>query len=141
MVVLDTDHFSLFEWGEGEEAQRLRARLQQLPFEERVTTIITYEEQTKGWLGYVAGAHTVAQLVNAYRKLSRHLDIYRTIRVLEFDERAAAEYQRIRKLRTRTGAKDLQIAAIVLTHAATLLSRNLRHFRHVPSLHVEDWTV
>jgi tRNA(fMet)-specific endonuclease VapC len=35
---------------------------------------------------------------------------------------------------------DLKIAAIVLSHDATLLSRNLMDFRKVPGLKVEDWT-
>jgi tRNA(fMet)-specific endonuclease VapC len=36
---------------------------------------------------------------------------------------------------------DLKIAAIVLTHNALLISRNLKDFRKVPGLKVEDWTV
>ncbi len=36
---------------------------------------------------------------------------------------------------------DLKIAAIVLTHDATLLSKNLSDFRKVPGLKVADWTL
>jgi len=35
---------------------------------------------------------------------------------------------------------DLKIAAIVLVHGAKLLSRNLKDFRQIPNLDVEDWT-
>jgi predicted nucleic acid-binding protein len=35
---------------------------------------------------------------------------------------------------------DLKIAAIVLSQAATLLSKNLADFGKVPDLRVEDWT-
>lgn len=140
MVVLDTDHVTLLEWGQGEESQRLRARLDQLPAAERATTIVTFEEQTRGWLAYLAKARTAAEMVNAFGKLSRHLDIYRPMQVLRFDDRAAAEFERLRNLRLRTGTKDLQIAAIALAQGATLLSRNLSHFRQVPGLNVEDWT-
>jgi tRNA(fMet)-specific endonuclease VapC len=140
MVVLDTDHVTLVEWGQGEDAQRLRARLEQFPAEERATTIITFEEQTRGWLAYLARARTVAEMVKAFGKLSRHLDVYRPMQVLRFDERAAAEFQRLHKLRLRIGTKDLQIAAVVLARGATLLSRNLSDFRQVPGLTVEDWT-
>ena len=34
---------------------------------------------------------------------------------------------------------DLKIAAIVLARQATFLSANLRDFRQVPNLYVEDW--
>jgi len=88
-----------------------------------------------------AGARTLVQQVSAYERLSRHLDLYRRIRVLEFDERAATEFQRLRQARIRVGTMDLKIAAVVLAHDATLLSRNLRDFHKVPGLSVEDWTV
>jgi len=60
--------------------------------------------------------------------------------VLEFDEAAAAEFQRLKQSRLRIRTTDLKMAAIALTHDATLLSRNLSDFRHVPALKVEDWT-
>ena len=34
---------------------------------------------------------------------------------------------------------DLRIACIVLAHNATLLTANLRDFRKIPDLRVEDW--
>lgn len=37
------------------------------------------------------------------------------------------------------GTMDLKIVSIVLVHGATLLSGNLRDFRQIPGLHVEDW--
>ena len=54
---------------------------------------------------------------------------------------AGVEYQRLRRLRVRIGTMDLKIAAIVLTHDATLLTKNLSDFRKVPGLKVADWTL
>lgn len=34
---------------------------------------------------------------------------------------------------------DLKIASIAISHDAMLLSRNLRDFRKVPGLNVENW--
>lgn len=45
----------------------------------------------------------------------------------------------MRAERVRIGTMDLRIASIVLAHHATLLSRNLRDFRLVPGLRVENW--
>jgi tRNA(fMet)-specific endonuclease VapC len=92
-------------------------------------------------MAYMARAKTVAQEIAAYSRLKRHLDDFRTIVVLDFDERAGVEYQRLRRLRVRIGTMDLKIAAIVLTHDATLLSKNVSDFRKVPGLKVADWTL
>ena len=47
----------------------------------------------------------------------------------------------LRRRRLRIGTMDLKIAAIVLSHQATLLSRNLVDFSQVPGLSIEDWTL
>jgi tRNA(fMet)-specific endonuclease VapC len=102
---------------------------------------VTYEEQSRGWLAYIARARTLAQEVEAYTRLKQHLQSFRHILVLDFDRLAATKYQELRRLRTRIGTMDLKIAAIVLAQDATLLSRNLSDFRRIPGLKVEDWTV
>jgi tRNA(fMet)-specific endonuclease VapC len=94
----------------------------------------------RGWLAYLARARTVTQQIQAYWRLGRYLDRYRRIRVVDFDERAAVEFQRLRRLNTRIGTMDLKIAAIVLSKGDTLLSRNLSDFRRISGLKVEDWT-
>jgi len=139
MLVLDTDHMSVLERG-GQRSAALRERLANVPPHEVATTIISYEEQLRGWMAYLARARNLLQQVEAYDRLRRHLDNYRAILVLDFDEHAAAEFQRLRRGRIRVGTMDLRIAAIVLSRDATLLSANLRDFRDVPGLKVEDWT-
>ena len=139
-IILDTDQLSLIEGDQSGAATRLRSKLAKIPPEQVATTIITYEEQTRGWLAYAARARTVAEQVLAYEKLLRHLDTYRAIRVLPFDESAAVEFQRLRQGGVRIGTFDLRIAAIALARAATLGSRNLRDFKKVPGLDVQDWS-
>jgi predicted nucleic acid-binding protein len=60
--------------------------------------------------------------------------------VLDFDQAAVAEYQRLRRGRIRVGPMDLRIAAIAIPCEATLVSPNLKDFRKVPGSTVEDWT-
>jgi hypothetical protein len=48
MYVLDTDCLSLLEQPSGQAAQRLKTRLDSAPEDEVVTTIVSYEEQTRG---------------------------------------------------------------------------------------------
>ncbi len=141
MYILDTDLFSLTDRSNSAESQRLRFRLSGLRSDELATTIVTFEEQTRGWLAWVAKAKSLAEQVERYRSLKRMLTSYRNVTVLDFDEKAAAEYERLQKQRIRIGTMDLKIAAIALAHKATLLSRNIRDFGKVPDLKVEDWSV
>ena len=140
MFVLDTDHLSLLEWRERTDTQRLRRRLAELPAGQVASTVITYEEQTRGWLAVLAGARSEASLVEAYRRLTHHLDAWREILVLPFDARSAVEYRRLLHLRLRVGTMDLRIAAIALAHDAAVLTRNLRDFQQVSGLRSGDWT-
>jgi tRNA(fMet)-specific endonuclease VapC len=141
IYILDTDLFTLVEIPDSSEYVRLRARVAQLPREDEVvTTIITYEEQTRGWLAYAAKARHMEHQVKAYARLKRHLHAYLKIGVLDFDATAAAEFQRLFRLKLRIGTLDLKIAAIARSCNATLLTRNLIDFARVPGLRAEDWT-
>ena len=140
MVILDTDHVSFLEWEQGEEYSRLKSRLDAWPPTEVATTVVSYEEQTRGWLAYMAGARKLTQQIEAYRRLHRHLQLYCRMQVLDFDEAAAVQSQQLKHLQRRIGLADVRIAAIALTRQALLLSRNLTDFRLVPGLNVEDWT-
>jgi tRNA(fMet)-specific endonuclease VapC len=140
MVVLDSDHMSLLEWSSNAAAP-LRERLAEFDESEVATTIVNYEEQIRGWMAYIAGARTVLQQVEAYRRLRNHLENYRQIPVLDFDDAAAKTYEHLRRARIRIGTMDLKIAAIVISRNAKLLSRNRRDFIKVPGLTFEDWTV
>ena len=140
MVVLDTDHMTLIEWSDRRGSARLRARLGALLPAEVATTVISYEEQMRGWMAYLARTRSVVEQMEAYRRLHRQLQNYCRIPVLTFDEHAATTFQRLRRARIRIGTMDMKIAAIVLSCNATLLSRNLADFRQVPGLRVEDWT-
>lgn len=141
MFILDTDHFSLMEWREGMARQNLLKRLVQVQPEKVFTSIITYEEQTRGWMAYTARARSTTQQVEAYAKLKRHLDIYSRTQVLEFDERAGTEFDHLRATRIQVGTMDMKIAAIAIAHDATLLTRNLKDFIRLPNLRIEDWTI
>jgi len=72
--------------------------------------------------------------------LRQHVLNYSKIPIIGFDEAAARAAATLRKSRLRLGTMDIRIAAIALTNNALLLSRNLRDFRRVPELRVDDWT-
>jgi tRNA(fMet)-specific endonuclease VapC len=140
MVILDTDLVTLLEKQNSSAGARARERLRALQPDEITTSIITYEEQMRGWLSYLARAKNLAGQVDAYRRLSRHIEYYSRIRVHPFTELAAVEYQTLRNQRLRIGTMDLKIAAIALSLRGILLSRNLKDFRQIPNLDVQDWS-
>jgi tRNA(fMet)-specific endonuclease VapC len=47
----------------------------------------------------------------------------------------------MQRQRIRVGSQDLKIASIALVNDALLLTANLRDFRQVPGLRVENWLV
>lgn len=140
MYLLDTDHLSVLERG-GAIAARLRMRLEQVPAHEVAVSIISYEEQTRGWLRYVARARTDEEQREAYGYVQQHLLLFCRIPLVVYDQRAITHVQQLRQQRLRMGTMDMKIAGIALAHQAVLLSRNVVDFQHVPGLRVEDWTV
>jgi tRNA(fMet)-specific endonuclease VapC len=140
MYILDTDHLSVLDRG-GVAAQILSQRLSQVDSRQVVTTIISYEEQMRGWLDYGTKNQAVERQVEAYKLLKRQLMNYCGIPVLEFDQPAVQTFQRLRKTYPRLGAMDLKIAAIGLETQSIVLTRNRRDFGKIEGLVIEDWTI
>jgi tRNA(fMet)-specific endonuclease VapC len=102
-------------------------------------TVISFEEQMRGWSAFIRKARTEQQEIEGYRRLRAFLEDYKTRTLLDYDADAARRFRDLKRT-VRIGTMDLRIAAISLAHAATLLSRNLSDFKKVPGLTVEDWT-
>ena len=139
MIILDTDHISALQHREAAKAFALQERLEILSPDEIATTVITVEEQTRGWLGLVRRHPDVHRQVAYYERLVRLFDFFAEWQILPFDQRAADEFKRLRQQGVRVGTMDLKIASIVLVHRGTLLSENNRDFKQVPGIQVEDW--
>ncbi len=140
MVLLDTDHLSILEWQDSPAALQIQARLERHSPDE-VGTSINFEEKMRGWMAILAKARKVKEQIDAYQRLSQQLRLFRSIPIiLEFDENAAVEFQRLKKEHPRIGTMDLRIAAIALSRHATLVSRNEQDFRQIPGLALENWT-
>lgn len=140
MYLIDSDHISLMDRG-GAEGQTIRRRLAAVPPDDVSARVISFEEQIRGWASVIAQARTVTRQLPYYRELERLLRFYCITPLLPFNEKAAAEFERLRHERVRIGTMDLKIAAIALANDAIVLTRNLTDFRQVPNLRVEDWSV
>ena len=141
MIIFDTDIFSIAQHPDTPEARRVQRHVMMLPEEMPVgTTIISYDEQTRGWFKFFSMARTKAEQLNAYFKLYKHLKDWQGAHVFPFDEAAANVLDYLRELKLKIGTNDLRIAAIVLSLDGTLITRNVQHFKKIPDLRVEDWT-
>ena len=140
MIILDTDCLSLIDREKILESSILRRNLEKFAPDEIFTTIITFEENMRGWLSFIAKSKTLDQQIYAYQKLHRFLESYRDTSVLDFDGKAAAIFQELKSQKIRVGTMDLKIAAIAISSNAILVSRNLSDFEQVPNLAVKDWT-
>ncbi|MGI8544291.1 MAG: type II toxin-antitoxin system VapC family toxin [Aridibacter sp.] len=139
MIILDTDCLSLLNRESILESSKLRQKLEQFPADELFTTIITFEEQMRGWLAFVAKAKTMDQQIFAYERLHQFLETYRNTDVLDFDEKSAEVFQQLKSNKIRIGTMDLKIASIAIANEAILVSRNLKDFEKVPDLTVQNW--
>jgi tRNA(fMet)-specific endonuclease VapC len=139
MVVLDTDVLTLLQRRQGEKYARLAARMEAAG-EPVYVTIVSFEEQMRGWLATCAKARTPERYAIEARRLHELLVDFADRAVLQFDDRAAAEFRRLTAAKVRISTMDLRIASIVLVHDATLITMNRRDYDRVPGLRVEDWT-
>ncbi len=138
MLVLDTDHIVEYQKGSSAEAVRLKERLDGAS-EPYATTIVTVEEIMRGWMAAVRRTNDPHRQINSYRKLRQLFRFFAVWNVLDWDEAAADEFQRLRLMKTQVGTMDLKIASVVLARGGKLLSRNSSDFERVPGLVMEDW--
>ena len=139
MIVLDTDHLSCLEWG-SEVSAVLRNRLVEAVDQTIVVSIVSYEEQMRGWMAFLAKIPDITKQVDGYSRLKKHLQLYCSVPLLDFPETAAEKFVDLRRLKIRIGTMDLKIAASCLCEDALLLTRNTVDYSKVPGLRFEDWT-
>jgi tRNA(fMet)-specific endonuclease VapC len=102
-------------------------------------SVITVEEQMRGWLAEVSRHHEPHRQIAPYAKLQRQVEVFADWMVLPWDTHAADLFLNLRRQGLRVGSLDLKIACITLTHDATLLTRNASDFARVPGLRFENW--
>lgn len=136
IYVLDTDHISLFQRRHSLVVQRVEATA---PVSIAVT-VISAEEQIRGWFDSIRQASTASKLQYSYLRLHPTLDFLCAIQILDFDSDASNVYEGLRRQKIRIGTQDLRIAAIVLSMNGILVTRNRRDFGQVPGLLLEDWS-
>jgi tRNA(fMet)-specific endonuclease VapC len=139
--LLDTDYISILQRQSGLEYAMLISRIAQHGPTELAFSIISFHEQVLGCHAYINRVHRASDVVRGYGMLTRILRDFAVAPVVPFDAAAAAVFNGLLAQQVRVATMDLRIASIVLSRGMVLITRNVRDFRKVPGLPVEDWTV
>jgi tRNA(fMet)-specific endonuclease VapC len=136
LFILDTDTLSLHERGHPVLSPAIRAHKDELAI-----TVISVEEQLSGWYSLLRRATQPPDVARAYQRLASAVQLYSGLLIFSFTESAIARFEQLVAMKINIGRQDLRIAAIVLENGGVLVTRNLRDFRRIPNLVVEDWSV
>jgi tRNA(fMet)-specific endonuclease VapC len=104
-------------------------------------TIITVEEQMRGWLLRIRQADQPEKRIMAYARLKVAVQYFTDMQLLDFDLAAHRQYTVLQQQKIRIATQDLKIAAIALSQGGIIVTRNRKDFEKVPGLQIEDWTV
>lgn len=116
-------------------------RLQRLDDPQVATTIITKIELLQGRIAFLLKATDGESLLRAQSLLQETERLISEIQIISFDPAASEQFDRLKthKSLRKMGRADLLIASIALSHRATLVTRNLKDFRQIPTLKLENW--
>jgi tRNA(fMet)-specific endonuclease VapC len=137
IYLLDTDHVSLDQRGHSV----VSARISMAGPSQVTISLISVEEQLRGWLAVLRAAKNGDTRCAAYGRLRAAVEYFASTTLIDYDRAADNLFESLRRQGIRIGTQDLRIAAIALTHNAIVLTRNTRDFGLVPGLSIEDWSL
>jgi tRNA(fMet)-specific endonuclease VapC len=137
MYILDTDTLNLVFRAH----PQVMDRRSSVPAAQIAITVITRIEVLQGRFAFLLKAATAPELRRAQQLLEQTEQALTAVSQVLPIEAAADEFDRLRANRKlkKIGRADPLIAAITLARQATLVTRNLKDFRQVPALQVENW--
>ena len=139
MTILDTDIVSLLE----KRDETVRARAAAAREAGPVTiAIVTRIERLRGRFDAVFKADSAANLLLMQTRLIETEKFLASFVVVPLDSVSGGHFARlsVNKPTRSMGRGDLLIACIALAHNAAVATRNVKDFRQVPGLKLEDWT-
>jgi len=137
VFLLDTDTLTRLHAGN----RRVESKVRRIESAEIAISIVTSVEVLQGRFSFLLKAETGEKLLRAQDWLQKTELLLSDLRVIAFDAAAASEFDRLRASSSirRIGRADLLIASIAISRGATLVTRNLKHFKKVPGLRLENW--
>lgn len=138
MIVLDTDTLTHFSYGN----EKVRKKIEAVGEDERLAvTLITRNEIIRGRADSLLKAADEEELKKAMERFYRAETVLADFLVLPVNDAAAQQFGRLRKDKKlkKMGRADLLIACITLAFDALLVTRNVKDFKHLPGLRLENW--
>jgi tRNA(fMet)-specific endonuclease VapC len=137
LYILDKDTLSLSQQGHA----AINARVSTLAPGELAITVLSVEEQILGRFTQVRKARNADELVEAYQHLTETIQMLSGAAILSFTKPAVTRFTQLLRLKLGVGKMDLRIAAVALENNGVVVTRNLRDFKRIPNLVVENWAV
>lgn len=136
MILLDTDILTLWLTGHAKVGRRVLQTSDPVAI-----TVISRIELLRGRFDFLLKADDGARIQVAQARLDQTERQLAGLAVVSIDAGSAAEFDRLRQVKKlkQIGRADLLIACMAMAHRATLVTRNLRHFRQISGLMLENW--
>ena len=138
MIAFDADVLSDIWAGDPE----LSRRAAEIPAHEQVVPVVVVEEMLRGRLNSIRQAEagkSKLSIERAYELLEQTLDAFKKVIVVSFTPQAQALFEMWRQQKVNVGTHDLRIAAICVSSAMKLVTRNQRDIAQIPGLDFEIW--
>jgi len=137
MILLDTDTLTHFSYGD----ENVRLRVEAVGDEELAIAMITRHEVLRGRAESLLKAANEEELRKAVERFQQSEELLADFLVVGFEEASIKNFGRLRKQRNlkKMGRADMLIACIALAHAALLVTRNIKDYKDVVGLRMENW--
>jgi len=138
MILLDTDTVTLIGYGDAKVVAKLEASDSA---ETVAVTLITRMEILRGRFDSVLKAANREELGKAVERMRSSETLLERFEVVYPDLAASEHFERPRtQKRLKMHRADMLNACIALAHDALLVTRNVKDYRGVKDLRVEDWS-
>lgn len=120
---------------------RVVERLRQCDDPEIGISIVTKAEVLRARCEFLLKAADGEQVMRAQNWLEVSETLLRQLVIVPFSDGAVRDFENLQKQKAlkKIGHADLLVASVALANRATLVTRNLRHFRQIPNLDLENW--
>lgn len=136
MILLDTDIVTLLTLGHERVAERVLSTSDVI-----ATSVVTRIEILQGRFAFLLKALDGEELQRAQQLLDHSEWTLGKLIIVPINAQSAGQFDRLQDQpkAKKIGRADLLIASIAMAHRATLVTRNVKHFRVIPGLALENW--